>query len=267
MLADQVREFSLPHAINLFHLAANFGGDLLWRVQRIVIDNYFQVYICTHKLGLFSFYVTMEVLPVITCKICKIRRPRRYCPGVDGDICSICCGTEREVTVSCPFECEYLQDARIREKTPLTDPKEFPNKDIRITDEFLTRHEGVLLFLTIALVTASLDLQGIIDYDVREGLAALIQTYRTLEAGLYYESKPTNPMAAHIYKAVQDAIVTSRRRLEEAGSRTLRDAEILGILVFLQRLEIQHNNGRRKGRAFIDFLRAYFPAKQAALEL
>ena len=39
----------------------------------------------------------------------------------------------------------------------------------------------------------------------------------------------------------------------------LRDADVLGVLVFLQRLELQHSNGRRKGRAFLDFLRAYLP--------
>ena len=46
--------------------------------------------------------------------------------------------------------------------------------------------------------------------------------------------------------------------------QSVRDADVLGILVFLQRLEIQHNNGRRLGRAFIDFLRTNFPAKEPA---
>jgi len=40
---------------------------------------------------------------------------------------------------------------------------------------------------------------------------------------------------------------------------TLRDADVLGTLVFLERLQIQHNNRRRRGRAFLDFLRTYFP--------
>ncbi|HVZ36913.1 MAG TPA: hypothetical protein VG963_31020, partial [Polyangiaceae bacterium] len=51
-----------------------------------------------------------------------------------------------------------------------------------------------------------------------------------------------------------------RKGLEqEAGMPRLRDADTLGVLIFLQRLELQHNNGRRKGRAFLDFLRAYLP--------
>jgi hypothetical protein len=198
---------------------------------------------------------------VIQCKICKIRRPRRYCPGVQGDICSLCCGTEREVTVSCPFSCEYLQEARIREK-PNALPDEYPNKDIRINEEFVTTHEGVLIILSVGLALACLSRPEIIDYDAREALEGLISTYRTLQSGLLYEAKPTNPLAAFIYEKVQEGVVKLRERVEAEGSRPVRDSDVLGVLVFLQRMELHHNNGRRKGRAFIDFMRHTFPVKQ-----
>jgi hypothetical protein len=45
----------------------------------------------------------------------------------------------------------------------------------------------------------------------------------------------------------------------ESGMQQLRDVDVLATLVFLQRLELQHNNGRLRGRAFFDFLRTYFP--------
>jgi hypothetical protein len=48
---------------------------------------------------------------------------------------------------------------------------------------------------------------------------------------------------------------------ESTGTNPIRDVDVLGILVFLHRMELQHNNGRAKGRAFIDFLRQYFPQK------
>src|SRR5438270_311540 len=54
----------------------------------------------------------------VLCKICQKRRARRFCPAVSGDICSICCGTEREVSLTCPLSCEYLQEAHKREKLP-----------------------------------------------------------------------------------------------------------------------------------------------------
>src|SRR5215212_6262711 len=69
----------------------------------------------------------------MACAICETRRPRRFCPGVRGDICSVCCGTEREVTVDCPFECEYLQQSRHHEKPAPLDSPALPNQDIRVT--------------------------------------------------------------------------------------------------------------------------------------
>jgi len=33
---------------------------------------------------------------------------------------------------------------------------------------------------------------------------------------------------------------------------------VLGVLVFLQRIELDRNNGRRRGRAFIDGLRGFY---------
>jgi hypothetical protein len=38
---------------------------------------------------------------------------------------------------------------------------------------------------------------------------------------------------------------------------------VLGILVFLQRLGLQHNNGRRRGRAFFGFLQTLLPAQNS----
>ena len=194
---------------------------------------------------------------VRACAICDKRRPKRYCPGVAGDICTVCCGTEREVSVNCPFECPYLQEARRRERLPDVDPRQFPNADIPVDDAFLTRNEPLLLLLGSAVLRGSLAASNIIDNDVREALDALVRTYRTLQSGLVYETRPENPLASRVYSAVQDTLEDFRRHLaENAGS--LRDADVLGILAFLQRLEIQHNNGRLKGRAFIDFLRQFF---------
>lgn len=192
------------------------------------------------------------------CKICGTRKARRFCPGVGGDICSICCGTEREVTVNCPLECEYLVEARLHDKPPAINPEEIPNLDVRVTEEFLREHEPLLIFLGAKLLDASLETAGAVDSDVLAALDSLIRTYRTLQSGLYYESRPDNLVAAGIHQKVQDAVLQLRKELAEKGSQSLRDAEILGMLVFLQRIGFQQNNGRPKGRAFIAYLRGYF---------
>ncbi len=199
------------------------------------------------------------------CAICETRRPRRSCPGVRGEICSLCCGAEREVTVNCPLDCEYLQDARKHDRLPEL-PEDFPNKDIRITDQFLRDKEPLLMAAARALLEASLRTPGAVDFDVREALDSLIRTYRTLESGLYYETRPANPIAGNIHHLVQQRLNEVRRRLHERlGVAFVRDADVLGILVFLQRLELQQNNGRRRGRAFLDSLRRHFSVPAGSL--
>ena len=200
----------------------------------------------------------------MSCAICHTRRPKRFCPGVRGDICTICCGTEREVTVDCPLDCVYLHEAHQHEKIEPTDPHNFPNQDIRVTEEFLRDHEPLLLFLARTLLDAALTTSRAVDFDVREALDALVRTYRTLQSGVYYETLPANPIAASICRLVQTGIEEFRKQEpERTGMTHTRDADILGLLVFLQRLELDNNNGRKRGRAYLDFLTGFFPDQPA----
>jgi hypothetical protein len=193
------------------------------------------------------------------CKICNTRKPRRYCPGMVADICSICCGAEREVTVNCPLDCPYLVEARQHERLVAVDSEQIPNQDVRVTEEFLREHEPLLIFLGAKLLESSLGAAGAIDADVRDALDSMIRTYRTLQSGLYYETLSPNLVAAAIQQNLQQAVDTLRKELSEKGATTIRDVEILAVLVFLQRIALSRDNGRPKGRAFIDYLRAHFP--------
>lgn len=192
---------------------------------------------------------------IMACKICNVRRPRRYCPGVGGDICALCCGAGREETISCPLDCEYLREARTREKPPQVDEKQIPNLDIEVSDSFLHANEALLGFLMRAIAETALSTQGAVDYDLREMLDAMVRTWRTRESGLYYDTRPANLVAAGMLARVEKAIEEFRRSAtERAGLTTIRDADVLGVLAFLERVEYQINNGRKRGRAFIDFL-------------
>ena len=50
------------------------------------------------------------------CALCRTRKEKRFCPAVHDRICAVCCGTEREVSLDCPGDCPYLQQARTHEK-------------------------------------------------------------------------------------------------------------------------------------------------------
>lgn len=163
--------------------------------------------------------------------------------------------------MTCPLDCEYLQDARRHDKpVPLASVK-MPHEDIRVGEKFLREHEELLQFLAGSLSAAAVETSGAADFDVRDALDAMIRTYRTLEAGVYYETLPPNALASRVCRTVRDDI--ARFHLEERrelGIPKTRDTDILGMLVFLARLELDRNNGRRRGRAFIGLLRELAPA-------
>lgn len=196
----------------------------------------------------------------ILCKICGIRRARRRCPAVHGDICSICCGTEREVSLSCPLECEYLQEAHRHENPLPVLESEVSNPDIVVSEEFVRTHEEFLLFCVYALVQAAVRAPGAFDADVLAALESLIQTHRTLESGLVYETRPENMVALAVQRSFSASLADYQKlRAERESLTSLRNSEVLAILVFLHRIGQQNRNGRPRGRMFLDLLRQMTP--------
>lgn len=196
----------------------------------------------------------------ILCKICGKRRARRYCPAVQGEICPICCGTEREVSLSCPLECEYLREAHRHEKPLPVSENELSNRDIVVSEEFIRTHEELLLFCIYSLVQAAIRTPGAIDADVMAALEALIQTRRTLDSGLVYETRPENSVAAALQRAFTASLDDYQKlRVEREGLSAPRNSELLAIFVFLHRIGQQNQNGRPRGRMFLDLLRQMTP--------
>lgn len=199
------------------------------------------------------------------CKLCETRRPRRYCPGVTGDICSLCCGTHREETVDCPLDCVYLQEAHRHERPPEIDPEQIPNRDIKVTDDFLREHEALIASVGRILLEAALEARSPVDHDIRDALEGLVRTYRTLDSGLVYETRSPNPVAAFMQQHFREKIAELQQRLRDRfGMETMRDAEVLGALAFLQRIEYNLNNGRKRSRAFLSFLADHLAGTESA---
>jgi hypothetical protein len=199
------------------------------------------------------------------CVICEERKPRRYCPGVRGDICPVCCGEERENTISCPLDCVYLQEARAREKP---DPPDIiPFHEIRVPDRFLDEHRMVFNLALTALVEAIAATPQAIDSDIREAIEALLQTFKTLQSGLVYETRPDNSIAANIYRMMHDTIEEGRRELPKETGTSIRDTEIFSALLLLQRLEYRFDNGRKRGRAYIGHLQRFARAPASDLDI
>lgn len=199
-------------------------------------------------------------MPRARCHLCESRPPRRSCPALGRDICAVCCGEQREQTIDCPLECPHLREARRHERPPEPDPKTLPQADIEITERWLAENEMLVLLAGRLLLGAALETGGAVDSDVREALDALACTYRTATSGLIYESRPSNMIAAAIADRFRREMEAFREQVaKETGVHSIRDQQVLGALVFWQRMEWQRNNGRRKGRAFLDSLLSLLP--------
>jgi hypothetical protein len=196
----------------------------------------------------------------VTCRLCQKRPPRRFCPPTGGDICPQCCGQERENTIHCPLDCEYLLAARVHERAHETAPPHTANADVHLTEKFLAEQEPLIVASGRILFLAAMETHDSVDGDVREALDALTRTYRTLESGLVYETKPANTMAAAVQSRFQQEMEQLKQRVSErSGVHSIRDKDILGVLVFWERMEHRANNGRRLGRAFIHSLVSLLP--------
>lgn len=194
------------------------------------------------------------------CALCATRRSKRYCPGLRADICPQCCGKEREETIACPFDCEFLNQGRDHERLRELTAEEIPHPEIIVKETFLRDHEPLVLVTAAAIAEGSERLEGLIDHDAHEALESLVQTYVTLGRGLIYETKPKNPIAAALHELVQLRLSEFRQRItQQAGYAAILDSHVLGVLIFLQRMELQLNNRRRRGRSFLDAVRRFIP--------
>lgn len=205
----------------------------------------------------------------MSCAICETRKEKRFCLAVHGRICPQCCGEQREVTLDCPSECVYLQQARQHEKPRAADDLKDANLflQVEVGDQFIYEQEHLLLGLTFALAKAARANPSLNDRDLISALTSLAGSYETLvNSGLHYES----PVTSLGQQAVADEVQKMVKEYREAeqkhvGYSRLRDSDVLRALVFLVRMAYGRTSGRPKSRAFLDFLYAQFPEKKSGI--
>ena len=205
----------------------------------------------------------------LSCAICETRKEKRFCPAVHGRICPQCCGEQREVTLDCPSDCPYLQQAREHEKPRSANEFDAASLflQIEISEQFTYEREHLLMGLTYALAKAARADHSLNDRDLIAALSAMCTSYeRLVNSGLHYE-QPLTAGGQHAVAAQVEEMVKQFREAErkELGYSNLRDSDVLKALVFLLRLAHGRTSGRPKSRAFIDFLYAQFPEKQSAV--
>ena len=206
----------------------------------------------------------------LSCPICNLRKQKRFCLALHDHICAQCCGEQREVTIDCPSECPYLQQARLHEKT-----REFGNSlpeemfpAVVIREDFLARHEPLIAGMAQTLTRIALSNRDLRDRDLIGALTNMVKSYQTLLAsGLVYQEAMPNPAQQAIIDVLAELLREFREvEAKQLGYTSLKDRDILQALVFTLRLIQLHTSGRPLSRAFIYFLQERFPAASTPLD-
>src|SRR5262249_51618785 len=169
----------------------------------------------------------MLLEPLLSCEICQLRKEKRFCPAVHGRICSQCCGEQREVTLDCPSDCPYLQQARQHER-----PRDLGELDraalfpqVEISEQFLYEHEHLILGLSFALAKSVRANRRLVDQDLIAALSSLAKSYETLvNSSLIYGERTANLEHQAIIGELEN-MVKEFREVEQkhAGMIRLRD--------------------------------------------
>jgi len=161
----------------------------------------------------------------VSCAICEKRKEKRFCPAVHGRICPQCCGEQREVTLDCPSECVYLQQAREHEK-----PRGMSDVNpadlflpVEVGDEFLYQREHLIMGLTFALARSVRADRTLKDADLIAAVSSLAKTFETLvNSGLHYET----PISNVAQQAVAAEVQTILQEFREAEQKLVDPEEI-----------------------------------------
>ncbi len=196
----------------------------------------------------------------VLCAICHKKKPKRHCPGVKGEICAVCCGTEREVTVDCPLDCIYLKDSRRFDMKKAKPPASLPFPEIEIADSFLAEFEPLIGRIGFEILRYALENPKTTDRDVAGAIASMVKTYETLSSGIYYESLPEESSQVGVFRAIKALFDEIQKKQSESGKVSgLKEKDVIRSLAFLAKLGAIHDNQRPRGKAFIDFLRHTYP--------
>jgi len=193
----------------------------------------------------------------LICPICNKRKAARFCPAKSQTICSVCCATEREVTIDCPSSCSHLvASRRYEEERREVDWSKLPFPDIKISPTVFHDHVNLLDILAYSICDFAGLHREMVDSDVLIGLQTLGESYQTLTKGIYYE-KPLDHRLQHELAAHLKSTIAAYKKEEAARSRmaSLRDETLRDAFIFMAQVGGMHTNGRPKGRAYLDFLR------------
>jgi hypothetical protein len=200
----------------------------------------------------------------VACAICQTRKEKRVCPALAARICAPCCGEQREVTLDCPADCTYLQQARQNE--PARGAEELMNEElfrnVSVPPQFRYQFEPLIAGLLFALARLAAAHKTWHDRDVISALTDIARDReRQARSGIIYQEASPSPITDVVRLEVERMIADYRKlEVQKLSAASLKDSDVLLAMVVLVRLAQNNTNGRPRSRRFLDGLLAQFPA-------
>lgn len=167
----------------------------------------------------------------MVCPLCNRRKAKRACPALGKPICTVCCGTKRQVEITCPHTCVYLASSRTHPPAVVQRQLELDRAMLLpLLQGFSDRQARAFLMLAAMVVRHKSEaLQTLLDADIAQATEALAATLETADRGIVYEHQPASLPAARLTTELKAAVA---EMTQSGGSGLERDATIA-----LRRLE------------------------------
>ncbi len=199
------------------------------------------------------------------CPLCEARKAKRFCPAKAEQICPVCCGTKREVEIDCPADCAYLHQGREYESERLIRRGQVAARTRRLWEErFLNEHQALFLDIWQVILDVRQRLPEMVDSDVQSTLDSLIETYETLDKGIYYDRLPDRTLQRNLYASLKQFFETSNKEFD-VSSKRLKTSTILDCLQFQRELASSIVLPRPRSRAFLDHLQSLYSSSEAGV--
>ena len=141
------------------------------------------------------------------CLLCQSRKGKRFCPAKAGQICPVCCGTKREVEIDCPSDCVYLHAGREYESSKLARTAPPLRRTERLWEpSFLRAHYPLMMRMSQVIAAVRRNSPELADSDVQATFDSLLQTFNTLDKGIYYDFAPERVIQRELYLALKQLL-------------------------------------------------------------
>ena len=167
----------------------------------------------------------------MACPRCGQRKAKRSCPALKTSICTVCCATERLVTIDCVEDCPHLVSSRA---FPAATTRRQQQADVAVllpSIRELTERQYQLFFLFQNVIAQAQPegLMRVTDRDVVEAGGAVAKALETAAKGVIYEEWPAAPIARKLAEGFRAALAQVRAQgitiYDREAAITLRAVE------------------------------------------